>query len=143
REAGAVLAAVDPADLSELELMAWAVPRAANQFWMLDEPERATAFLQTTRNRISDPSARSVIDGLSATFAMNAGNLQRAITMATEVLSTPGAEVAAAWAASAATLCSARMGRLGDVEPMAERASAVEHPGLLRFTTGLGQITSL
>jgi hypothetical protein len=51
--------------------------------------------------------------------------------------------MAVAWAASAATLCSARMGRLGDVEPMAERASAVEHPGLLRFTTGLGQITSL
>ena len=143
REAGELLGAVDPSGLSETELIAWAIPRAANQFWMLDEPERATAFLQTTRNRISDPSQRSVLEGLSATFAMNAGNLQRAITMATEVLSRPAADMAVAWAASAATLCSARMGRLGDVEPMAERASAVEHPGLLRFTTGLGQITSL
>lgn len=143
REAGELLGAVDPSGLSETELITWAIPRAANQFWMLDEPERATAFLQTTRNRISDPSQRSVLEGLSATFAMNAGNLQRAITMATEVLSRPAADMAVAWAASAATLCSARMGRLGDVEPMAERASAVEHPGLLRFTTGLGQITSL
>ena len=39
--------------LSEAELMAWALPRAANQFWMLSEPERATAFLQTTRNRVT------------------------------------------------------------------------------------------
>jgi hypothetical protein len=143
REAGTLLGAVDPGKLTEAELIAWALPRAANQFWMLDEPERATAFLQTTRNRISDPSERSVLDGLSATFAMNAGNLQRAVTVATEVLSRPATDMAVAWAASAATLCSARMGRLSDVEPMAERASAVEHPGLLRFTTGLGQITSL
>ncbi len=53
REAGAVLEAVDPEQLSQPELIEWALPRAANQFWMLSEPERATAFLQTTRNRIS------------------------------------------------------------------------------------------
>ena len=53
READAVLAAVDPDQLSQPELMEWAMPRAANQFWMLSEPERATAFLQTIRNRIS------------------------------------------------------------------------------------------
>ena len=51
RDAEAVLADIDPAALSEAELMAWALPRAANQFWMLSEPERATAFLQATRNR--------------------------------------------------------------------------------------------
>ncbi len=144
REAGTVLAAVDPAELSESELMAWAVPRAANQFWMLNEPERATAFLQTTRNRVTEPTARITLDALTATFAMNAGNLNRAIELATEVLSGPAApDMAVAWAASAAALCSARMGRFGDVEPMAERASTAEHPGLLRFTVGLGQITSL
>jgi tetratricopeptide (TPR) repeat protein len=144
REAGTVLAAVDPAELSETELMAWAVPRAANQFWMLNEPERATAFLQTTRNRVTEPTARITLDALTATFAMNAGNLKRAIALATEVLSGPAApDMAVAWAASAAALCSARMGRFGNVEPMAERASTAEHPGLLRFTVGLGQITSL
>ncbi|ORA42020.1 hypothetical protein BST21_23920, partial [Mycolicibacterium celeriflavum] len=52
READAVLAAVNPAELTETELMAWAIPRAANRFWMLNEPERATAFLQTTRSRV-------------------------------------------------------------------------------------------
>ncbi|MGB9306029.1 MAG: AAA family ATPase, partial [Mycobacterium sp.] len=93
REAGVVLGAVDPGELSETELIAWAIPRAANQFWMLDEPEKATAFLQTTRNRISDPSQRSVLEALSATFAMNAGNLQRAITMATDVLSRPATDM--------------------------------------------------
>jgi hypothetical protein len=143
REAGAVLAAVDPAELSETELMAWAVPRAANQFWMLSEPERATAFLQTTRNRVTDPAARSSLDALTATFAMNAGNLKRAIALATEVLSGPPAgDMAVAWAASAGALCSARMGRFDDVERLAEQASTAEHPGLLRFTVGLGQITA-
>ncbi|MDT5347346.1 MAG: hypothetical protein QOH91_633 [Mycobacterium sp.] len=144
REAGAALAAVDPAELSETELIAWAVPRAANQFWMLSEPERATAFLQTTRNRVTEPAARSTLDALTATFAMNAGNLKRAITLTTEVLSGPPAgDMAVAWAASAGALCSARMGRFGDVDRLAEQASTAEHPGLLRFTVGLGQITSL
>jgi energy-coupling factor transporter ATP-binding protein EcfA2 len=144
REAGAVLAAVDPAELSETELIAWAVQRAANQFWMLSEPERATAFLQTTRNRVTDLAARSTLDALTATFAMNAGNLKRAITLTTEVLSGPPAgDMAVAWAASAGALCSARMGRFGDVDRLAEQASTAEHPGLLRFTVGLGQITSL
>lgn len=144
REAGAVLAAVDPSRLSETELVTWAVPRAANQFWMLGEPERATAFLQTTRNRVSEPAARTTLDSLTATFAMNAGNLTRAISLANDVLSGPKADdLAIAWAASAAVLLSARMGRLGDVDRLAERASAVEHPGLLRFTVGLGQIISL
>lgn len=144
REAGAVLAAVDSADLTESELMAWAVPRAANQFWMLGEPERATAFLQTTRNRVTEPAARTVLDALTATFAMNAGNLERAVTLATDVLSRPSVDdMAVAWAASAAALSSARMGRFDTVQSMAEKATAAEHPGLLRFTVGLGQITSL
>ena len=144
REAGAVLAAVDPAELSETELMAWAVQRAANQFWMLSEPERATAFLQTTRNRVTEPAARSTLDALTATFAMNSGNLKRAIALTTEVLAGPPAgDVAVAWAASAGALCSARIGRFGDVERLAEQASTAEHPGLLRFTVGLGQITAL
>lgn len=144
READAVLAAVNPAELTETELMAWAIPRAANRFWMLNEPERATAFLQTTRSRVTEPTARSTLDALAATFAMNSGNLPRAITLATEVLSGPAADdMAVAWAASAAALSSARMGRFGDVDRLAERASAAEHPGLLRFTVGLAQITSL
>jgi hypothetical protein len=144
REAGALLAAVDPDQLSETELMAWALPRAANQFWMLSEPERATSFLQTTRNRVSAPAARATLDALAATFAMNAGTPLRALQLAGEVLAAPHAdEIAVGWAASAAALCSARTGRLEDVEALAARALAVEHPGLLRFTSGFGRVTAL
>ena len=46
RDADAVLSEVDESTLTEADLMAWALPRAANQFWMLDQPERATAFLR-------------------------------------------------------------------------------------------------
>ena len=125
RDADAVLAAVDPSTLSEPELMAWALPRAANQFWMLSEPERATAFLQATRNRVSSPTARTTLDALSATFAMNAGSPQRAMQIATEVLAAPTADdTAVGWAAAAAALSCARMGRFAEVDALAERAMA-------------------
>jgi tetratricopeptide (TPR) repeat protein len=144
RDAEALLAAVDPAALSEPELMAWTLPRAANQFFMLSEPERATAFLQTIRNRIPDAGPRITLDALSATFAMNAGNVGHAVDIARKVLASPSADdQAVAWAASAATLCAARQGRFDDVEPLAQRALGAEHPGLLRFTIGLGQTTTL
>jgi hypothetical protein len=144
READTVLADVDPSTLSETELMAWALPRAANQFWMLSEPERATAFLRTTRGRVSTPAAQITLDALSATFAMNAGSPSRAKQIADEVLASPVADdTAVGWAAAAAALSSARMGRFGEVDALAERAIAAGHPGLLRFTSGFGQTTAL
>jgi hypothetical protein len=144
REAEEVLAAVDPATLSDTELMAWALPRAANQFWMLSEPERATAFLHTTRNHVTSPAARTTVDALSATFAMNAGRPGRAMELAAEVLASPDADdTAIGWSAAAAALSCARMGRFADVDALAERAAEAQHPGLLRFTSGFGQTTAL
>ena len=144
READALLDAVDSTALTEAALMDWALLRAANQFWMLSEPERATAFLRTTRNRVAEAGPRTTLDALSATFAMNAGNVGHAVKVAREVLASPAADdQAVAWAASAAALCAARQGRLDDVEPLARRALDAEHPGLLRFTIGLGQTTAL
>jgi hypothetical protein len=144
READSVLAAVDPGQLSPPELMAWALPRAANQFWMLSEPAQATAFLQTTRSQVSSPGAQTTLDALSATFAMNAGTPLRTLRIAGEVLESPHADaVAVGWAASAAALSAARTGAFDDVETLARRATAADHPGLLRFTSGFGRITAL
>jgi tetratricopeptide (TPR) repeat protein len=144
REAGAVLGEVDAEQLSQPELIAWTLPRAANQFWMLSEPERATAFLQTMRGKISSPTALCTVDALAATFAMNAGTPLRALRIADEVLASPHADqVAVGWAASTAALSSARTDRLHDVEALAGRATAADHPGLLRFTSGFGRITTL
>lgn len=144
RAAHEVLSAVEPTTLSEPELMQWALPRAANQFWMLGEPELATAFLHTTRNRLAEPTAQVTIDALTATFAMNAGNPVRARQIADEVLSSTVADdTAVAWAAGTASLCAARMGRFDEVESLAGRAARAEHPGLLRFTVGLAQTTTL
>lgn len=145
RDAEAVLAAIDAErgdELSESEVMAVALPRAANQFWMLSEPERATAYLRTVRNRVSTPTGRTV-DALTATFAMNAGTPLRALDIAAEVLAAADADdMAVAWAASTSTLCAARTGRLDEVDGFAERAVAAQHPGLLRYTIGLGLITA-
>lgn len=144
READAVLAEVDPASLSDQELIDWAVPRAANQFWMLSEPERATAFLNNARRQVVTPAARITLDALSATFAMNAGNVHHAVAVAQEVLAHPDApDMAVAWAASAAALSSARMGHFGAVAPLVDRALSSEYPGLLRFTVGLAETTTL
>src|ERR1700738_317910 len=139
-----ILGAVDPAELSETDLMAWALPRAANQFWMLSQPTQAVAFLQAVRNRVSAPAARATLDALAATFAMNAGTPLRALRLAEEVLASPDADdVAVGWAASAAALSSARAGRFGQVDELAARALSAGHPGLLRFTSGFGRITAL
>jgi hypothetical protein len=144
READAALSAVDPDELSPPELMAWALPRAANQFWMLSEPAQATAFLQTTRNRVGSPGAQATLDALTATFAMNSGTPLRTLRIANEVLASPHADgVAIGWAASAAALSSARTGKFDEVEALARRATAADHPGLLRFTSGFGRITAL
>ncbi|MFV8245523.1 AAA family ATPase [Mycolicibacterium peregrinum] len=144
READAVLGQIDPAGLSEDQLMAWALPQAANQFWMLSEPERATAFLKATRRRVSTPRAQTTLDALAATFAMNAGAPQRALGLALEVLASPAADdTAVGWAGSTAALSCARLGAFDRVDAMAERALTAGHPGLLRFTSGFGQTTAL
>ncbi len=144
RDADSVLDEVDPATLTEAELMTWALPRAANQFWMLDQPERATAFLRATRGRVTSAPATATVDALLGTFAMNAGSPQRAMELAREVLASPDADdQAVGWAAAAAALSNARMGRFADVDELAERAIAAGHPGLLRFTSGYGQTTAL
>jgi hypothetical protein len=144
READETLAAVDPSGLSETDLMAWALPRAANQFWMLSKPTQAVAFLQTVRNRISAPAAADTLDALAATFAMNAGTPLRALRLAEEVLASPQADdVAIGWAASAAALSSARTGRFAQVDELAAQALSAGHPGLLRFTSGFGRVTTL
>ncbi|WP_102144895.1 ATP-binding protein [Mycobacterium hubeiense] len=144
READAVLDEVDPAGLSEVELMQWALPRAANQFWMRSEPERASAFLRTMRGRVSSLAARTTLDALSATFAMNTGSPRRAMEIAEDVLASPAADdTAIGWAAAAAALSCARMGRFAEVDALADRAMEAHHPGLLRFTSGFGQTTTL
>lgn len=144
REAADVLETVDPAELSETELLTWALPRAANQFWMLNEPERATAFLRTTRGRVSSGPAVATVDALLGTFAMNAGSPERAMELSGEVLASDDADdQAIGWAAAAAALCTARMGVFDDVDALAARAIAAGHPGLLRFTSAFGQTTAL
>jgi hypothetical protein len=144
RDADSVLDEVDPTTLTEAELMTWALPRAANQFWMLDQPERATAFLRATRGRVTSAPATATVDALLGTFAMNAGSPERAMELVREVLASPDADdQAIGWAAAAAALSNARMGRFADVDELAERAIAAGHPGLLRFTSGYGQTTAL
>ena len=144
RDADAVLDEVDPGTLSEPDLLTWALPRAANQFWMLDEPERATAFLRATRGRVTSGPAVATVDALLGTFAMNAGSPARAMELAGEVLASPDADdQAVGWAAAAAALCTARMGDFAGVDALALRAIAAGHPGLLRFTSALGQTTAM
>ncbi|GAA1695269.1 hypothetical protein MMUR_19590 [Mycolicibacterium murale] len=140
REAEEMLAALDTT--TESELLEVALPRAANQFWMLGEPERATAYLRAVRNRINGPAGLTV-DALLATFAMNAGAPVRALELAAEVLAAADAtDQAVAWAASTSSLCAARVGRFAEVDTFAERAEAAGHPGLLRYTIGLARITT-
>ncbi|GAB5895641.1 LuxR C-terminal-related transcriptional regulator [Mycolicibacterium mageritense] len=143
RDADDVLAAVDPDTLSQWDLMAWALPKAANQFWMLGESRQAVDLLAQVRSRITEPAARDSLDALAATFALNTGEPRQAIEIAGDVLaSTTAQDLAVAWAATSAALASARIGRFKDVAALADRGLNAQHPGLLRFTIGLGQTTA-
>ena len=141
RETDDALSPVDIEGLSEWELTAWMLPKAANQFWMLKDSEPAVAFLKEMRQRVSEPAPLNTIDSLLATFEMNSGHPVKAVDLATEVLASPVADdLAVAWAASAAALSSARLGRFGDVDPLTDRCLAARHPGLVRYAAGLGQV---
>ena len=75
---------------------------------------------------------------------MNAGRPGRAMEIADQVLASPDADdTAVGWSAAAAALSCARMGRFADVDALADRAVEAQHPGLLRFTSGFGQTTTL
>lgn len=143
RDADEVLNPVDPDSLSEWDLTAWTLPKAANRFWMLSESRDAVSYLADMRTRVSEPAAYHTLDALAATFAMNCGEPDRAVRVASVVLESPAAlDLAVAWAAATATLSSARLGRFDDVEVLAKRGLSATHPGLLRFTIGLGQTLS-
>ena len=75
---------------------------------------------------------------------MNAGNVGRAVEVADEVLTHADApDMAVAWAASATALSSARMGRFDAAGAAVRRALGSDYPGLLRFTIGLAETTTL
>lgn len=144
READEVLDPVDPDTLSQWDLMAWTLPKAANKFWMLSESDAAVSYLAEMTKRVTEPIAVHTLDSLAATFAMNRGEPERAVQIASGVLDSDAAQdLAIAWASAAAALSSARLGRVENVEALAQRGLHATHPGLLRFTIGLGQTLAL
>ncbi len=115
-EADEVLSAVDERTLPEGDLVAWALPKTANQFWMRGDSARARELLAEIRDRVT--------------------------RIASDVLvSDTAGELAIAWAAASATLASARLGRIDRAVGLAERGMRTSQSGLLRFTIGLGQLT--
>lgn len=142
-EADEVLTAVDPSTLSTDDLVAWALPKTANQFWMRGDSAAARTVLAEVRARVGEHAAAGALDALAATFALNAGELTDARATAGDILARPGAgDLAVAWAAATATLAAARAGDLEPVADLAARGLDTAHPGLLRFTIGLGQLTA-
>ncbi|MCV7193754.1 helix-turn-helix transcriptional regulator [Mycolicibacterium brumae] len=142
-EADAVLSVVDVDTLSESDLVVWALPKTANQFWMRGESEKARELLADVRGKVTDPAGRDVLDALSATFALNAGEIEKSLRIAEGVLDSHIAgPLAIAWASATAALCDARLGRIESVPALAERGLQTLPPGLLRFTIGMGQTTA-
>ncbi|BBZ27565.1 transcriptional regulator [Mycolicibacterium madagascariense] len=139
-DAEEILDAVDPADLSGFELVYWAICKAANEFWMLRRAEQAASWLTQLRARITEPTQLATIDGLASQFAMNLGRLDDCLRLADAVLTTPGVQdLAVAWAASAAALSCARLGRLQDVPQHVSRTASVEQPDGVRYGAALGE----
>lgn len=145
-EADAILDGFDPAALTEFELARWGIARVANLQWGLGDPAAAEEILAMLDQRITRPGLRLMIDSLAAALLVLKGRLEEALRCARVVAEHPDAPpVAIGWAAFAATMAAAMMGRTADVARWVTRGNEVGDrvDSLLRFLLTLGEVRAL
>ena len=147
KEAETELGQYDPGDLSELELVMWGLPRAANLFWPLGSPEEGRTLLELIRSRATERMVQDLLDALDATFMLFENRIPESLKTVARVMSSPGSPpLARAWAASSGAVGLAFSGRFDEVEPLAVpglEAALLSETGNIRYTCGLGQTFAL
>jgi DNA-binding CsgD family transcriptional regulator len=128
-----ILAGFDPADLDELQLVQWGVPRVSTLFWSLGEVARAYEVLDLVDARTHHAALRLVLAATAAALAVHEGRIEEGIAAALAVLADPAApNQAVEFAAFAAGLAMPVAGRGDEFEPIAARCRAE-----LRATDGM------
>jgi DNA-binding NarL/FixJ family response regulator len=124
-QADEILTRFDPADLDELQLVQWAIPRLSILFWSMGDVTRANEVLAPLRQRVQHPSLKLAVAAVGAAMAVHENRIAEGITDAERVLADPHApKQAIDWAAFAAGLAMPVAGRGADFEPIAVRCRA-------------------
>ena len=123
--ADAILAQFAPADLDEVQLVQWGVPRASTLFWSMSEVGAAHEVLALVNERVRHPALRLILDATAAAMAVHENHIEAGITEALRVLADPQApDQAVEFAAFAAGLAMPVAGRGDEFEPIAARCRA-------------------
>jgi DNA-binding CsgD family transcriptional regulator len=123
--ADAILAQFAPADLDEVQLVQWGVPRASTLFWSMSEVAAAHEVLALADERVRHPALRLILDATEAAMAVHENRIEEGIAEALRVLADPQApDQAVEFAAFAAGLAMPVAGRGDEFEPIAARCRA-------------------
>lgn len=145
-EAEAILDGVGIATMTDFELARWGIARVANLQWGLGDTAAAEEILAMLRQRVAQPRLLLMIDGLASALLVLKGRLDDAVAAAERVAGDPAAPAAAiGWAAFAATMAAAMMGRTAEAARWVERGHQVSEriDSLLRFLLALGEVRAL
>jgi class 3 adenylate cyclase len=124
-QAEEILARFNPADLAELQLVQWGLPRFSILFWALGDVERAHQVFALLRERVQHPNLKVLVDAVGSAMAVHENNIAEGLVAAEQVLSNPDApKQAVEFAAFAAGLAMPFAGRGADFEPIATRCRA-------------------
>jgi DNA-binding CsgD family transcriptional regulator len=145
-QADEILTRFDPANLNELQLVQWGIPRLSILFWSMGDVERANRVLAMLRARVEHPSLKLIVDAVGAAMAVHENRIAEGLAAAERVLSDLEApNQAVEFAAFAAGLAMPVAGRGGDFEPIAARCRAEQKPtdGMIRVMTRYGDVLAL
>ncbi|MXP22105.1 AAA family ATPase [Gordonia sp. HNM0687] len=145
-ESDGVLAAYDPDDLDELQLVQWGVPRMSGLFWSLGDVTQSTRLLHLMRDRVDHPALRLVVDAAGAAMAVHENRIDDGIEAAEKVLNDPESPSQAIdFAAFAAGLAMPVAGRGFDFEPIAARCRPEQKAtdGMIKVMIRYGDVLAL
>ncbi|MBH0775264.1 LuxR C-terminal-related transcriptional regulator [Nocardia bovistercoris] len=143
QEAEEILAAFDPDQLDQLQLVQWGVPRAGLLFWSLGEVERGHELLALVDSRVELPVLRLIVDAARAAMAVHEARVTEGIEAAERVLEDPQSpRQAIDFAAFAAGLAMPVAGRGADFGPIAERSRQQQKTtdGMIRVMVRYGDV---
>ncbi|MFF0492653.1 LuxR C-terminal-related transcriptional regulator [Nocardia sp. NPDC004068] len=145
-EADAILAAFDPDDLDQLELVQWGLPRASLLFWSLGDIEHSRELMDLMTARVEHHMLLLVVEAAAAAMTVHLNRIEEGIAAAERVLADrESPKQAIDFAAFAAGLAMPVAGRGADFEPIAARSRAEKKPtdGMIRVMVRYSDILAL
>lgn len=144
--ADSILAGFDPAELDQLQLVHWGIPRMSIKFWSMGDVTGSNAILQLLQQRVDHPALRLVVDAAGSAMAIHENRIDVGIAEALRVLGDPESpRQAVDWAAFGAGLAMPVAGRGLEFGPIADRCRAEQKStdGMIRVMVRYGDVLAL